>query len=144
MNNFIFENSTKVYFGKGCVKEFLACMINNFENTVMLAYGGSLIKKNGIYDEVKQILLSEGKETVEFSGIMASPTYKKIVEGAELARKNKVDLILAIGGGSVVDCCKVVAMVAAYDGDIWSDYWGKRGVVYFKTVPLGGNCYCCG
>lgn len=73
MNNFIFENTTKVFFGKGCVKEYLACLTKSFEGTVMLAYGGGSIKKNGIYDEVMEILKAEGKSVVEFSGIMANP-----------------------------------------------------------------------
>ncbi|MGN0163308.1 MAG: iron-containing alcohol dehydrogenase [Candidatus Ornithomonoglobus sp.] len=137
MNNFIFENSTKVCFGKGCVKEFLASKTNDYGNTVMLAYGGGSIKQNGIYDEVKQILINEGKEVVEFSDIMPNPTYKKVTEGAELVKKYNVDLILGVGGGSVMDCCKAVSMAAVYDGDLWSDYWEKKGVLFFKPVPLG-------
>lgn len=137
MNNFIFENSTKVCFGKGCVKEFLACKLKNYGNNVMLAYGGNSIKQNGIYDEVKTILENEGKNIIEFSGIMPNPTYKKVMEGAKLAKENNVDIILAVGGGSVMDCCKAVSMAAAYDGDIWSDYWEKAGVIYFEPVPLG-------
>ena len=137
MNNFIFENSTKVAFGKGCVKEFLGGKVQEYGNNVMLAYGGSSIKKNGIYDEVVNILKENGKNITEFSGIMPNPTYKKVMEGAALAKKNKIDLILAVGGGSVMDCCKAVSMAAAYDGDIWSDYWEKAGVIYFEPVPLG-------
>lgn len=137
MNNFIFENSTKVCFGKGCVKEFLACKLKPYGNNVMLAYGGNSIKRNGIYDEIKNILENEGKNIVEFSGIMPNPTYKKVMEGAALAKSNNVDVILAVGGGSVMDCCKAVSMAAAYDGDIWSDYWEKAGVIYFEPVPLG-------
>lgn len=137
MNNFIFENSTKVCFGKGCVKEFLACKLKPYGNNVMLAYGGDSIKRNGIYDEIKNILENEGKNIVEFSGIMPNPTYKKVMEGAALAKSNNVDVILAVGGGSVMDCCKAVSMAAAYDGDIWSDYWEKAGVIYFEPVPLG-------
>ena len=75
MNNFIFENATKVLFGKGCVKEYLACLTKGYGDTVMLAYGGGSIKKNGIYDEVVSILKEAGKHIVEFSGIMANPTY---------------------------------------------------------------------
>ena len=137
MNNFIFENSTKVAFGKGCVKEFLGGKVQEYGNNVMLAYGGSSIKKNGIYDEVVNILKENGKNITEFSGIMPNPTYKKVMEGAALAKSNNVDVILAVGGGSVMDCCKAVSMAAAYDGDIWSDYWEKAGVIYFEPVPLG-------
>lgn len=137
MNNFIFENSTKVYFGKGCVKEFLAGNLNAYGNNVMLAYGGESIKKNGVYDEIREILTAEGKNITEFSGIMSNPTYKKVMEGAKIAKENHVDVILAVGGGSVMDCCKAVSLAAAYDGDIWSDYWEKNGIVYFEPVPLG-------
>ena len=137
MNNFIFENSTKVYFGKGCVKEFLAGNLSIYGNNVMLAYGGESIKKNGVYDEIKEILTAGGKNITEFSGIMSNPTYKKVLEGAKLAKENHVDVILAVGGGSVMDCCKAVSLAAAYDGDIWSDYWEKNGIVYFEPIPLG-------
>ena len=137
MNNFIFENSTKVAFGKGCVKEFLGGKVQEYGNNVMLAYGGSSIKKNGIYDEVVNILKENGKNITEFSGIMPNPTYKKVMEGALLAKENKIDLILAVGGGSVMDCSKAVSLAAAYDGDIWSDYWEKNGVIYFDPIPLG-------
>lgn len=137
MNNFIFENSTKVAFGKGCVKEFLGGKVQEYGNNIMLAYGGSSIKKNGIYDEVVNILKENGKNITEFSGIMPNPTYKKVMDGAALAKKNKIDLILAVGGGSVMDCCKAVSLAAAYDGDIWSDYWEKNGVIYFDPIPLG-------
>ena len=94
MNNFIFENSTKVFFGKGCVKEYLCCLTKAYGDTVMLCYGGGSIKKNGIYDEVTNILEAAGKTVVEFSGIMANPTYAKVLEGAKLAKKNDVSLIL--------------------------------------------------
>ena len=86
MNNFIFENKTKVYFGKGGVKECLGGLLANFGETVMLAYGGGSIKCNGVYDEIMGILNAAGKRIVEFSGIMSNPTYAKVQEGAKLAR----------------------------------------------------------
>lgn len=85
MNNFIFENKTKVYFGKGGVKEYLGGLLANFGETVMLAYGGGSIKCNGVYDEIMGILNAAGKRIVEFSGIMSNPTYQKVQEGAKLA-----------------------------------------------------------
>lgn len=111
MNNFIFQNATRVYFGQGCVKEYLSCLTRN-ANTVLLAYGGGSIKKNGIYEEVTGLLQTLGKEVVEFTGIMANPTYAKVQEGAQIAKENAVDYILAVGGGSVIDCCKIVAAQA--------------------------------
>ena len=119
MNNFIYENKTKVYFGKGGVKEYLGCLLKKCGNTVMLAYGGGSIQKNGIYDEVTGILKECGKRIVEFSGIMPNPTYAKVQEGAKLARENRVDFILAVGGGSVIDCCKIVSAQAKLQEDIW-------------------------
>ena len=125
MNNFIFENKTKVYFGKGGVKEYLGGLLANFGETVMLAYGGGSIKRNGVYDEIMGILNAQGKCVVEFSGIMSNPTYAKVQEGAKLARENHVDLILAVGGGSVSDCCKVIS--GAFDtlSHAMETYFGK-------------------
>lgn len=137
MKNFIFENATKTFFGKGCVKEYLTCLIGDYGANVMLAYGGSSIKKNGIYDKVIEILKAAGKNVTEFSGIMANPTYDKVLEGAELARSNKVDLILGVGGGSVMDCCKAVSMAAVYEGDVWNDFWARAGIIEFEPLPLG-------
>lgn len=125
MNNFIFENKTKVYFGKGGVKEYLGGLLANFGETVMLAYGSGSIKCNGVYDEIMGILNAQGKCVVEFSGIMSNPTYAKVQEGAKLARENHVDLILAVGGGSVSDCCKVIS--GAFDtlSHAMETYFGK-------------------
>ena len=126
MNNFIFENKTKVYFGKGGVKEYLGGLLANFGETVMLAYGGGSIKRNGVYDEIMGILNAAGKRIVEFSGIMSNSTYAKVQEGAKLARENHVDLILAVGGGSVSDCCKVISAQAKLDEDIWEMQYTKH------------------
>lgn len=136
MNNFIFQNATKVYFGRGCVKEYLACLTKNAD-TILLAYGGGSIKKNGVYDEIISILKEAGKTIVEFSGIMSNPTYAKVQEGAKMARENNADMILAVGGGSAMDCCKAVSLAARYDGDIWEDFWARPGVIDFEPLPLG-------
>ena len=120
MNNFIYENKTKVYFGKGGVKEYLGSVLSQYGNTVMLAYGGGSIKNNGVYDEVGSCLKENGKRIVEFSGIMPNPTYAKVQEGAAVAKKENVDLILAVGGGSVSDCCKIISAQARLDEDIWT------------------------
>ena len=136
MNNFIFQNSTKVYFGKGCVKEYLACLTKD-AGTILLAYGGGSIKRNGVYDEITGILKDAGKTVVEFAGIMSNPTYAKVQEGARLARESGADMILAVGGGSAMDCCKAVSLAARYDGDIWADFWARPGVIDFEPLPLG-------
>ena len=136
MNNFIYKNKTKVFFGKGGVREYLGCLLKNYGKTVMLAYGGGSIKRNGVYDEVASVLTEAGKQIVEFSGIMPNPTYEKVKEGAALARETGVDLILAVGGGSVSDCCKVVAAQAKLDEDIWEAENVKHRYPA-ETIPLG-------
>ena len=136
MNNFIFEDKTKVYFGKGGVKEYLGSLLGNYGETVMLAYGGGSIKRNGVYDEIMGILNAAGKRIVEFDRIMSNPTYAKVQEGAKLARENHVDLILAVGGGSVSDCCKVISAQAKLDEDIWEMQYTKH-TLSTKFIPLG-------
>ncbi len=136
MNNFIFENSTKVIFGQGCVKEFLACKVRPFQR-ILLAYGGGSIKQNGIYQEAASIMKNAGKTVVEFPDIMSNPTYQKVLEGAKLARENNVDMILAVGGGSVMDCAKAVSLAARYEGDVWADYWEQPGIIQCDPLPLG-------
>lgn len=136
MNNFLFENKTKVYFGKGGVKEYLGCLLEHYGDTVMLAYGGGSIKHNGVYDEIVGILNAEGKRIVEFPGIMPNPTYAKVQEGAKLARENHVDLILAVGGGSVSDCCKVVSAQAKVDEDLW-ELENTKHTRPTAFIPLG-------
>lgn len=136
MNNFIYENKTKVYFGKGGVKEYLCCLMKKVGSTVMLAYGGGSIKKNGVYDEVTGILAAANKTVVEFCGIMPNPTYAKVQQGAELARKNHVDFILAVGGGSVIDCCKIVSAQAKLSQDIWEMETVKK-TYPTEFIPMG-------
>lgn len=137
MNNFIFENATKTYFGKGCVKEYLTCLTRQYGRNVLFAYGEGSIKKNGIYDEIMQSLEKAGKNVFEFAGIMSNPTYAKVLEGAEIAKENKIDLIIAAGGGSVMDCCKAVSMAAVYEGDLWNDFIARHGIMEFDPIPLG-------
>lgn len=136
MNNFFFENKTRVYFGKGGVKEHLGGLLRNYGETVMLAYGGGSIKRSGVYDEIMGILHAAGKRVVEFDGIMPNPTYAKVQVGAKLARENHVDLILAVGGGSVSDCCKVISAQANLDEDIWEMQYTKH-TLPTKFIPLG-------
>lgn len=119
MQKFVYEYATKVYFGEGAAKEHLAAAVSGYGERVMLAYGGGSVKKNGIYDEVKQILEAAGKKVTDFNEIMSNPTYAKVQEGANLAKKENIDFILAVGGGSVIDCCKIVAAQAKTDKDLW-------------------------
>ncbi len=137
MNNFIFENATKTIFGEGCVKEYLTCLLRHYGENVMLAYGGGSIRDNGIYNQVMESLAKAGKKVTEFSGIMPNPTYKKVLEGARTARENKIDFILGVGGSSVMDCCKAIAMAAVYGGDIWEEFFARPGIMEFDPIPIG-------
>lgn len=119
MQKFVYEYATKVYFGEGAAREHLAEAVSGYGKNVMLAYGDGSVKKNGIYDELKTILENAGKTVTDFSGIMSNPTYAKVQEGAKLAKEQKIDFILAVGGGSVIDCCKIVAVQAKTDKDLW-------------------------
>ena len=136
MNQFTFSYPTKVYFGKGAAEEALKQELPRTGKTVMLAYGGNSLKKNGIYDELKEILIQAGKEVVDFSGIMPNPTYAKVQEGARLAAERHVDFILAAGGGSVIDCCKVISAQAGLEEDIW-DMEYKAGKFPAGGIPMG-------
>lgn len=119
MNTFTFSYPTRVYFGEGVAPKALAQELPNEAKTVMLAYGGGSIKASGIYDQIKGLLEQAGKKVVDFSGIMPNPTYDKVQQGAKLAREQQVDYILAVGGGSVIDCCKIVAAQAKTEQDLW-------------------------
>lgn len=120
MNEFTFSYPIKVYFGQRAAVKAFAAELPKVGKNVMLAYGGGSVKQNGVYDEIKNLLVQFGKEVVDFSGIMPNPTYAKVQEGADLVRKHHVDFILAVGGGSVIDCCKVVSAQAKLDEDIWN------------------------
>lgn len=119
MDHFVYEYPVKVYFGKDCVRQYLGQLLESCGKTVLLAYGGGSVKKNGIYDQIMSELKAADKSVVEFAGIMPNPTYAKVQEGAALVRENHVDFILAVGGGSVIDCCKIVAAQAKNVQDIW-------------------------
>ena len=137
MENFVFEYPTKVYFGKGAVKSYLSSELKKYGETVMLAYGGGSVKRNGVYSEVLSVHGECGKKVVEFSGIMPNPTYAKVQEGAALAREYNVGLILAVGGGSVIDCCKIVALQANFSGDVWEEEIEKHSFPAAAPIPLG-------
>lgn len=136
MKEFTYSYPTKVYFGEGTAVKSLERELPNIGKTVMLAYGGGSIKKNGIYGEIKAVLEKAGKKVIDFSGIMPNPTYAKVQEGAALARENNVDFILAVGGGSVTDCCKVISAQAMLEEDIW-DMEYVSGKFPASGIPMG-------
>lgn len=136
MKDFIYSYPTKVYFGEKAVGKALPTELAKIGKTVMLAYGGGSVKRSGVYDEICGYLKDAGKDIVDFSGIMPNPTYKKVKEGAALAKEKGVDFILAVGGGSVIDCCKIVAAQAVTDQDIWEMEF-KEHVYPTHFLPMG-------
>lgn len=136
MKDFIYSYPTKVYFGDKAAAKALPSELEKAGKTVMLAYGGGSVKKSGMYDEICGYLKEAGKEIVDFPGIMPNPTYKKVQEGATLAKEKGVDFILAVGGGSVIDCCKIIAAQAVTEQDIWEMEF-KRHVYPTVFIPMG-------
>ena len=121
LGNFSYCNPTKLYFGENALGNLTSELVKYGRN-VVLVYGGGSIKKNGIYDEVIGILRSADKAVAEIAGVMPNPTIHKLYEGVEIARKNKVDFILAVGGGSVVDYAKALSVSVHCEEDPWDKY----------------------
>lgn len=136
MQSFDFSYPTTVHFGEGALERSLPAELAKVGKTVMLAYGGGSIKRNGVYDAVMGLLAKADKDMVEFAGIMPNPTYAKVQEGAKLAREKGVDFILAVGGGSVIDCVKIVSVQAKTDRDVWKMEFSDHE---FPTegIPMG-------
>ena len=122
LGNFSYCNPTKLYFGEDSLN-YLNEELPKYGKNVVLVYGGGSIKKNGIYDAVVDILNKNGKNVAEISGIMPNPTLAKLREGIEIARSHKVDLLLAVGGGSVCDYAKAVSVSVNCDEDPWEKYY---------------------
>nr|WP_319400707.1 iron-containing alcohol dehydrogenase [uncultured Carboxylicivirga sp.] len=133
--DFIYQNPTTIYFGRESLENLRAEMAN-YGDTIMLAYGKGSIKKSGLYDQVVSILKECGKKVVEVTGIMANPTWEKVKEGAQIVKENNVDLILAVGGGSVIDCAKGISVTAYCEEDAWTKYWLQFQPVDNKIVPV--------
>lgn len=136
LGNFEYCNPTKLYFGENALS-FLGDELKKYGKNVMLVYGGGSIKKSGLYDQVVEILKANGKKIYEDAGVMPNPTVKKLYEGCKIARENKVDLILAVGGGSVCDYSKAVSVSAYCKEDPWEKYYLKMEDVSCKIIPVG-------
>ena len=136
LGNFSYCNPTKLYFGDDSLK-FLGGELKKYGKNVVLIYGGGSIKKNGIYDEVMAVLNAENKIVSEISGVMPNPTLDKLYEGIEIARKADVDLILAVGGGSVCDYAKAVAVSVNCSEDPWEKYFDKFDEPDCEIIPVG-------
>ena len=134
--NFTYHNPTKLVFGKDAL-DGLAAELAQYGPRVQLAYGGGSIKRTGLYDRVMAILREAGKEVFEDAGVMPNPTVEKLREGAAIARDNDVDLILAVGGGSVVDYAKAVGASAHCEEDPWEKYYLRMEEPECRIVPVG-------
>ena len=135
LGNFTYCNPTKLYFGKGAIK-YLNDELPKYGKKVVLIYGGGSIKKNGIYDEVIDILKSNGKDVAEISGVMPNPTVEKLYEGMDIARRHGADLLLAVGGGSVCDYAKALAVSVHCEGDPWEKYYIRFEEPVCPVVPV--------
>lgn len=136
LGNFQYSNPTKLYFGENSL-DFLNQELAKYGDNVMLVYGGGSIKKNGIYDQVVNILKANNKNIFEDSGVMPNPTVEKLYEGCKIAKENNVDLILAVGGGSVCDYSKAVSVSAYCEEDPWDKYYLRMEDVDNKIIPVG-------
>ena len=136
LGNFMYCNPTRLYFGENAL-DFLSEELKKYGDTVMLVYGGGSIKRNGIYDSVVAILKDCGKTVIEDGGVMPNPTADKLREGAKIARENKVDLILAVGGGSVCDYSKAVSVSAYCGDDPWEKYYIRFDEPTCELIPVG-------
>lgn len=133
--DFSYYNPTKIYFGKTSMKN-LEPELERYGKNVLLVYGKAAIKKIGLYDDVIKALMNTKKNVTELEGIKSNPTYDQVLEGAKLVRENDIDLILAVGGGSVIDCAKAISVSAYCDGDPWQKYWVDFKPLDNETVPV--------
>ena len=148
MQNFDYMTPTRLIFGKESIVK-LPNVMAQFGKKILLTYGGGSIKKIGLYDRVKQLL--EGYEIVELSGIQPNPKYDpSVLDGVRLCKEHNIDVILAVGGGSVLDCSKAIAAGACYDGDPWDlisykvQAQAALPIVDIITLAATGSEYDCG
>jgi len=133
MNNFIYNIPTKVYFGENQL-EHLGEELNKYGKKVLMTYGGGSIKKNGLYDKIVAEIKNAGLELFELNGIDPNPRVSSVNAGADICKKEGIDVLLAVGGGSVLDCTKYIGAATYYDGDAWDILLGKTPVE--KCLPV--------
>ncbi len=144
MINFTFRNDTKIIFGKG-TEEQIGTEVEKYGKKVLLHYGGGSIKKYGLYDRVLRSLKDEGLEIIELGGVRPNPVLSMVNKGIDICRREKIDFIIAVGGGSTIDSAKTIALGVPYSGDVWDFYEGRTepeeiipvGVVL--TIPASGS-----
>ena len=136
LGNFSYQNRTKLYFGEDAL-DYLHEELPHYGKTVQLIYGGGSIKRNGIYDRVAALLQKHGKTIVDDGGVMPNPTYDKLLEGIRIAREHKVDLLLAVGGGSCCDYAKAVSVSVHCKEDPWDKYFERFEEPDCEILPVG-------
>ena len=136
LGNFYYANPTKLYFGEDALQN-LEAELQKYGDTVQLIYGGGSIKKSGLYDQIIDILIACGKTIVEDGGVMPNPTIEKVYDGCQKAKENDVDLLLAVGGGSVCDYAKAVSVSTWCEEDPWDKYYLRMEDVDNRIIPVG-------
>jgi len=134
MENFTFRNTTKIIFGKDAESR-VGVEAARYGNKILLHYGGGSIKKYGLYDRILKSLKDAGLEIIELGGVQPNPRLSLVKRGIDICRKEKIEFILAIGGGSTIDSAKAIAVGIPYNGDVW-DFFTKK-VVVEKVIPVG-------
>lgn len=145
MNNFEFYSPTKFVFGRGVTDEVGRHVAEFGSKRALLVYGGGSVVRTGTLARVKDSLAAAGIETCELGGVRPNPEVASVREGIKVARENNVDLVLPVGGGSVIDCAKAIAFGASYEGDVW-DFFAKKlpinealPLVCVLTIPAAGS-----
>lgn len=135
MNPFVFQNPTRLFYGKGQIEAHLAEEVSRYGRKVLLVYGGGSVKRIPLYDKVTGILRGAGMEVLELSGVEPNPRVETVRKGVNLCKEEGVEFILALGGGSVLDASKAIAGGARYDGDVWDFYSTPKRPI--DALPLG-------
>ncbi|WP_237155046.1 iron-containing alcohol dehydrogenase [Oryzibacter oryziterrae] len=144
MENFTYYNPTRILFGRG-QENGVGAEVAKYSRRILLHFGGGSIKASGLYDRVVASLADAGVDWVELGGVLPNPRLGLVLEGARLCREHHLDFILAVGGGSVIDSAKAIAMAAVDDGDVWDFFAGKRDVTRalpvatILTIPAAGS-----
>ena len=133
MENFTYTIPTTIYFGKGQVKQ-IGDIVSQYGKRVLLVYGGGSIKRNGIYDDVTAIFKENGITYFELAGVEPNPRITTVRKGVEICRKENIEVVLPIGGGSTIDCAKVIAAATSYSGDAWDIVLDPSKVV--SVLPI--------
>src|SRR5690606_8655866 len=134
MDNFTFWNPTKLIFGKGQLEQ-LKTEIPPYGKKILMVYGGGSIKRNGLIDQVKEILQEIGADVFELAGVEPNPRLSTVHKGVQICKEEGIEFLLAVGGGSVIDCTKAIAAGAKYDGDAWDFIIKKASVT--DALPFG-------